>query len=991
MGGWALEIGKMALYMTFPVAMFHWFNQPEYFERWVTETKRQIFPPENKEHREAVENCIKTIREKKDRELLAALEELERKEKQVCGAESSYRVPFYGATMGKKKFIDKKKAVTFRLVNRSQQDPLFVDETAPQHVLVPVSAPGRSDDDPRAPSRASTSAGGKVEPEKRKQEQAKFGVYFDDDYDYLQHLREPGRNEVYWEPVQPAKTAGAEKVSIKLPSSVFASEVEEEDGLMKKKALMRPGPRPDWDPDVVAALDEDFDHENPDNALEDNFMELAMGGEGEDDYFDEEEEDEYSDVDSNEAGMSDDDDEERDGLGPLAFDREETKSRFTEYSMSSSVIRRNEQLSLLDDRFEKFYEQYDDPELGALDCEDIEGHVDINDSVLMQYAEEYRKERDEKYEVAYDKQWDKESAVRETIAEALPFDYVLALIESGADAAAQNQDGLSAAELALSLEPEGRLATAMVIQECDALQPVDALKRIIVRGNLFLFEACLEHLKVGPEVMVANLEQAFAELKTRNVLLSADIDNRIHYLLVEADYQQKLIDDDLVNDTEQRVLHLVECIEFLEVNYRNSGKFNDMDDRFDLYLRQILEHVFFLKNRFKLLPLMQLQFCLATFLRAITGASNEHVDIYGFMLDKEIVIDFLTTLKKVLKSTDSGKELSVQVYFECLVGGRSSKHKLRRNVIADIRQKLRSCPKLQQISQASTFNDLTPEEITYLNKCCQQQQNRQHQLKIQKRFRALFRTYHAAKSFYSITKMITTIATLRDLNMDEHSPNLPVSIAALKRALQTIGETIKSTRQTPNITRKLDTILQSFSSQPFATLAKDLRQFFSHDYSLAKQRLDDTCPLDVYRKIRENLVQSEQWLAYSMFLQKVYAFKQYLVRLYQLESIDRMRSYVKFIGTEFLARLQSDYEPRKLNEALLLVDHLLSACFDEQQKKVLQNVKRQITMSRNGIKNDVGSVALVIDEYFFLGKYILQQSASVDRVRAIVKCILQAS
>lgn len=314
-------------------------------------------------------------------------------------------------TMGKKKFIDKKKAVTFRLVNRSQQDPLFVDETAPQHVLVPVSAPGRSED-LRAPSRASTSAG-KVDPDKRKQEQAKFGVYFDDDYDYLQHLREPARNEVYWEPVQPAKTAGAEKVSIKLPSSVFASEVEEEEGLMKKKAQQRPGPRPDWDPDVVAALDEDFDHEDPENQLEDNFMELAMGGDGGDDDFfdeDEEEEDEYSDVDSDEAGMSDG--EERDGLGPLAFDREETKSRFTEYSMSSSVIRRNEQLSLLDDRFEKFYEQYDDPELGALDCEDIEGHVDINDDVLLQYAEEYRKERDEKYDVAYDKQWDKERILK---------------------------------------------------------------------------------------------------------------------------------------------------------------------------------------------------------------------------------------------------------------------------------------------------------------------------------------------------------------------------------------------------------------------------------------------------------------------------------------------------------------------------------------------------------------------------------------------------
>lgn len=42
--------------------------------------------------------------------------------------------------------------------------------------------------------------------------------------------------------------------------------------------------------------------------------------------------------------------------GPqYTFKDEETKSRFTEYSMSSSVMRRNEQLTLLDDKFEKVY------------------------------------------------------------------------------------------------------------------------------------------------------------------------------------------------------------------------------------------------------------------------------------------------------------------------------------------------------------------------------------------------------------------------------------------------------------------------------------------------------------------------------------------------------------------------------------------------------------------------------------------------------------
>ena len=38
----------------------------------------------------------------------------------------------------KKSFIEKKAAVTFHLVHRSQRDPLAADEKAPQHVLLPV-------------------------------------------------------------------------------------------------------------------------------------------------------------------------------------------------------------------------------------------------------------------------------------------------------------------------------------------------------------------------------------------------------------------------------------------------------------------------------------------------------------------------------------------------------------------------------------------------------------------------------------------------------------------------------------------------------------------------------------------------------------------------------------------------------------------------------------------------------------------------------------
>jgi len=364
----------------------------------------------------------------------------------------------------KTKFIDKKNAVSFRLVHRSQRDPLAADEDAPQHVLQPLDG-------------ASASA----DPEERRKTQVKYGVFFEDDYDYMQHLRsvEEYHNVHLSEPLnapaevdlpdddddpeglrlfrktprgfvpvvqksddsatnaskktksasaqQPEESVSVGDHDIRLPATVFASGKETKAGLVNKGAgnANPSGPLIGWDPDIVEALDEDFDLDDPDNILDDDFV-LKANQDGE---FDESDED-----DSEGDWTSDDDDEEYDEeaegmdvvttrfgnatalgadasnkggavlssgqdisdfkanmeamkravmMGQLGSDDEfdedylerddfeETKSRFTEYSMTSSVIRRNDQLTLLDDRFEKLYEQYDDDQIGGLDGEDL--------------------------------------------------------------------------------------------------------------------------------------------------------------------------------------------------------------------------------------------------------------------------------------------------------------------------------------------------------------------------------------------------------------------------------------------------------------------------------------------------------------------------------------------------------------------------------------------------------------------------------------------
>lgn len=295
------------------------------------------------------------------------------------------------AKMGRKKAFDKKTSVTFQLVHRSQRDPLAADETAPQMVFV-----DKNDDN------------------KRKEEQKKYGIYFDDDYNYLQHLRDVDQTSELVA-IDNQKTKPQPKNRLQLPSSVFASAVEEKEGLLNK-AVLPVGPQPDWDPEVVAAMDEDFDFDDPNNQIDDDFILQANDGnvienqQSEDQQADDEE-DQWEDASDSNEGSEDVStvcgSEVSDNHFDNQFSEEETKSHFTNYSMSSSVIRRNKNLSLLDERFETLYEnEYaNDCEIGALDFDEIEGSIDPNNSeVLAALAEEYQIQKNQKdfYEKDFD-------------------------------------------------------------------------------------------------------------------------------------------------------------------------------------------------------------------------------------------------------------------------------------------------------------------------------------------------------------------------------------------------------------------------------------------------------------------------------------------------------------------------------------------------------------------------------------------------------------
>ena len=248
------------------------------------------------------------------------------------------------------------------------QDPLAADNDTNQMVLAPIS--------------------------KLKEEEREHGVFYDDDYNYLQHMKDRNVVEHDWSEADRFVMNAEERQlnKLQLPASVFGTQGQEEEVGLLNKAAPR-GLDLSLDPDIVATMDEDFNFDDPDNEFEDDFiMQMNGGAAGQDDedYDYEGDDDGEWEDDSDDCAGGRSDDEEDDKVPSLvSWSGEETKTRFTNYSMSSSVIRRNAQLETLDDKFEKFMDQYDEAEEGALECEEIEGFMDENGARMKELTREH--------------------------------------------------------------------------------------------------------------------------------------------------------------------------------------------------------------------------------------------------------------------------------------------------------------------------------------------------------------------------------------------------------------------------------------------------------------------------------------------------------------------------------------------------------------------------------------------------------------------------
>lgn len=139
----------------------------------------------------------------------------------------------------------------------------------------------------------------------------------------------------------------------------------------------------------------------------------------------------------------------------------------------------------------------------------------------------------------------------------------------------------------------------------------------------------------------AQLSRAYAELKHRNIPLSDEMIHFVEYELVKASYRNAAIayqggesssTTKSMDVAQQRIAHMVKCIDLIVCQHQVDS-YTDVDDLLVLRLRHVYAHVFFLKTHLRKLPLLQMQFCIAVFLKLVTGQAINGFEIYAFTID----------------------------------------------------------------------------------------------------------------------------------------------------------------------------------------------------------------------------------------------------------------------------------------------------------------------------------------------------------------------
>uniref|UniRef100_A0A1S4GZ44 Ankyrin n=1 Tax=Anopheles gambiae TaxID=7165 RepID=A0A1S4GZ44_ANOGA len=517
---------------------------------------------------------------------------------------------------------------------------------------------------------------------------------------------------------------------------------------------------------------------------------------------------------------------------------------------------------------------------------------------------------------------------------------VALLIERGADCNALNKKRLTAAELAL----ENRLpevAKQLVLCETAHLDDHLAYYLLIRRGNLQLFEYLISIKRLRYEDEICVIARAYGELRLRNVPLSEPMESYLTEILINHDYwlRNRVRGGwaDGRRETLRRLGAIVENVQELTGGY-DSHNLTDVDSLFLLRLSHILENLFFVRNAYKQLPLHHLEFCIGdSNLSVATNSPEESSTSAGTSPTTSLspgCEQFPKAQRKFHWTTERNRELMF-CHYVVTGSGEHTNYRARLHELWVERHRALEKPSIFP----ATDEQQPALELTEQNLLTQQRKIVRDQLlpedvrrrveteaisyryylrtsqpkvsdKNRKVFRKLACCYRRIRELHATNRALEYIDSVSEL---EWSGGREIETLAMKRVVQVVCETVRHGRDTPIITKHLESFVNVLTTERILGDAR-VRDYLSHyrrgndlfailtgATGSSDQKDDRRDHLHINadaldcEELHRNLKLLRHLFRNARNLQHIMAIKTLINRLYDSKSLEEIKSYHAYL------------------------------------------------------------------------------------------------
>ncbi|XP_065082080.1 uncharacterized protein LOC135704526 [Ochlerotatus camptorhynchus] len=252
----------------------------------------------------------------------------------------------------------------------------------------------------------------------------------------------------------------------------------------------------------------------------------------------------------------------------------------------------------------------------------------------------------------------------------------------------------------------------------------------------------------------------------------------------------------------------------------------------------------------------------------------------------------------------------------------------------------------------------------------------------------LRKTFVLLKEVNSVGKIVTYLKKGCEIDLKQHDDK-EVNQLVIDRCIQVVGESIKSTKLSPNLSKRMQTAFEYIVSSGTALSYRSTREFHSHGYPVIKYLLEKENDFASYRKLQDNLKSMLSLFECMLSTLLITISKRFLGSLYKMKTIKQMRSLAMFAHLEFIESFQSPvaftemfYSEKVVmmlvnDLKILLIDDLVNhqalIYLEDRLKLYFQNMSKQ------------GHNYQQLGQSFATYLRVVRNNHNVDSIRSVLK------